>query len=1120
MGNESPKVQTPESSADAPPRPAEQDFARARSEAALDGRPDRAAARFANVLLNPAYVRNDDERHGALEGLEALAEHPDGRIARRLLVRYYRQQGDTQSVHQIHNLALRLGSATERALTLVERMNAALDAGVPAHAIVRSALDLVDTRKVTDTDIAYALVRAWFGRQYQKDAIALLDLAAEHYTLAQSHDAALMCHLTFLQNSPTTLQPQNPRVPEVAAHVLRSLHLDTPIAAIQHALRLDAFPAIAKRAYTLATQLNLGDDKSGRTPATHRSMRSPRAASHAETTPLDADRLNESLTDAAPPSTVMTPEEDVGDDLLLAADVPLTNNLVVSPAVHKYASPTVATSTPESRTSTRELRRIAREYPTDIPLRYELAQRYQDADEPERELQILGELAVLETAPHTIATLYRRSATLLAELGDMEDALRLRVEAVYLSHLEDDDLDFIDEHVRPQWRDDLASVATRLLTNLSGEDALQMALLAARLYLAEPVDAQHAWDILYPAWVSFPNSLVTLRKLLRIAQLADKDAVLRDAVCSLAAKGLLRDPSVINLLISRATQQSDDECFIALHICAAAAEPLNRFRRRKLEEVLSAFGRSRASGCRHVLSLVHEVGARREWTDIAVRALETEGRFAEAADLLLALYAVHQADDDPFDRALLNLERAHLWPRIVSIIEEELTRPRSPKALVDRLRYLSRVARMQKTASTRSQNAAVRVALAHPNEASLDDHARAELAAGGNAEAMASYLERRAHRLGNTVEAADLYLEAADILSGLDAVDPERLHRLFATARRAGHQVSEIQRRVARRQEAAQRTPSPTHVSTDELPVASSPQDTSEIDTVSLPAKAVRDAIEDARPHSPVVRHDATSPTTPRVDPPPRPVEPDSASSTANDGASRAIMIARYLDADLLARTYEDARTENNRLTAIAATELLQWLHNVSEAERDAHLISAGLGWDATDIQTRVGALFARCGASPSLNARLLTALGDPLDALRARSYLQHRPADTNAGTNTLITGFTASYWLSKYTSLRQQGLHDIVQEPSVAASDRLLLAIDILPWLVGWYGSGSLLSAYRSIAHDFGLYRAYTVDELVTQMTHSPPVALLFEEFAAMCDELPHVHTLVETYDDAAPHS
>lgn len=747
-----------------------------------DGRLDRTALRLAWIVASPSANRTESQ--SAFLRLQEIAELREGRVARRFLARQYRAQQHDSGVDQIHNLGLRLGTPTERVHILVERYVYHLDEGADPHDLIALSLAGVDRRRITDADIAYALVRTWFTREHLASAPQLLDIAGQYYERLGEYHAALIARiLTLREYAP---RPEfRARSAELAHQVIESLEEHADNRTLAQVRELIDVPELARYAYELAssrsTTLNIPRDQ-----VLQAAGRLARPTVLASATPHTT------------PVPVLTTAEAFDDPLLDSFPISNTADIPFTAESTQPQPPLTSAENPPFPLSDKELqaaRQEARDDTSNLSARERLVGHYRHTQDAGRELVYLSELADLITAKDTRAEYFRRCSELLLSLGDIPDALRVRLEAMVLSTPQEHDADFILEHCPSDLRPDLIEIIQRFLPHVDATEAARFAYIGARLLLQEPSHPNTAWDILLPAWVASPHETAPLECLLEIGPSIGRCDELHSAVFQLAGQGKLSDPAVIGRLTRAVENSTYTECYILLHICATAVSPLNDEPRRALEVALLNEGRSRASAFRQVHGMLSNFKARRYWTDRTATALETERRFSEAAELLLAHYTFDSEDPEIFWRALLNLERDRQYVRVMNLLEAESIRPRNQHAHLRQLRHLSRISRVYGDNLETSRKLAMEAALAHVHDPDFDAHARAELA-DGNADALATYLERRGHRLGYTREAGDLFLEAADILLKARITHDERYQRLLFAAHRSGTPIEPIRRRL------------------------------------------------------------------------------------------------------------------------------------------------------------------------------------------------------------------------------------------------------------------------------------------------------------------------------------
>lgn len=994
------------------------ELVRARSESIIDGRNDWAGQRYYDLANNPEAP--EEIRAQALNGLAELAESPEGRAPRRLLSRYYRGLNDPQSVDQLHSLSLRIGSQRERQAVLKDRLVDGFNQQVPKHALISTALENVDTRRVELKDLGHALFDAWRSMPPSPQTLPLLMLASETFTDDGSHELALSTRLVYLEHVEDIDAPE---AIQVLSRVLSGLTPQTPPASLEYARRNRQYSELRARASLLLDTV-LGPLS---TPAP--------AIGHS--TRLMSLRSIGSL--ERPTRRIRPYTAPPQDSLAAKFDEEDTNE---------------TPPTPERREARlRELERRYKQAPTDARTLRQLISHYKQSKHESEELQYIAELsAALTDSAHReeLADLYRRSSELLLSLGDLSDALRIRAESIYLSTMQSDDLLFILSHTTENEYPTLLDVLERLVENSTSETEVHLAVVATDLILEYEDTTERAWNTIYPSWRRHPNDRLAAERIATLSFHADKRKELQQTVASIAAEGAFKDAAVIDIFSSFSTRLGDDETLIALAVNAAAAAPLDSLARRKLSEVLLAKGRSLASGFRQVLHLLHDIQARKLWTQICAGALEAERRFAEAANLLLELYVLNPTKIALLDRALLNLEREKQWTRIFELMEEELSRNPSPQRALTVLRYMSRMQSFSDISKDVPKHAAVRQALLHVHDLDLDAHARSELAYHGDEEELISYLEKRASRVNNSRTAGDLYLEAADHLANLPDLDQDRLQRLLASARRAGVVVSELDSRNQR----LARAGTPTlHV--NQAP----PSQTTDREEI---ARALWRSLVDSAPEL------------------------------------RAERIASFFDRGVLQRTFQKSVEDDNQLLQTTSTELLLWLHADAQDEREDLALQNLNSWGVRDLHHDLHSYLGRIGIHGPLREEVLQALGDPLDSLRnhTSSCLPNSSVRNGDHTERLVIGFNTIYWLVKYTSLRLPTVVKLLQERLQSEATPYIRSLEAIPWIVGLYGAGSLLGCYRSLIQHLGIHSSAYLPELLQQMVDEPLLALLFAEW------------------------
>lgn len=1031
----------------------EGELIRARGEAVIDGRSDWAAQRYATILQSSQL--DDTLRSRALNGIAELAETREGRAARRILTEHYRKLGDPASADQLHSLALRLGSEGERVQVLRDRILQAFATHPAPEELIEEVSAHVDTRRIESKEWAHALTAAWSECLHSPNALPLLVLATTYYERAEADAAALNCRLLYLEH---TDDIDSDTARKYLNRSLGALSPQTPRAVLEFAHRNRKFIELRARAALLLDSIETTE------PSQAFELQRNSSSARTPTRPSRSSQIAQLVHDIE-----LGDSRDPNFREARRAESSLETEIT-----NKEQKPTAAI--PRDLI---HLELAAHQAPEETAPLYALAAAYGSLNRPHDELNVLGRLSALvqtQHQPHELADLYRRSSELLLELGDRSDALRIRLEAVFLSIMQSEDLHFVLTHCTNELYEDTLTVLRRLIAHASEESEVHLACLGTDLIQNFGGSPSASWDILFPSWQRYPNYLPAAERISDLALKHGKLEALRSAVVALLSEGNFRDAGVIQHFRTVATRLGDDECLILLEINATAAAPLDLNVRRQLEDILLAKGRSRASGFRQVLSLLHDVTARRVWTDLCASALEAERRFSEASSLLLELFLLEPSNDDPFDRALLNLEREHQWPRIFHIVEEDLTRPRSSQSTVTRLRYLSRVERMSGAPSTVALHAAIRVALLYPTESQFDSHARSELAAHADSQLLATYIEKRARRLGATPEAAQLYLEAADVLAAIPNTAPETLQRLLLTARRAGVRLSELDARN-KRFERALRAPSQNHEAKDSAPTSERQAEANEFWRLLVNSPA----------------------------------------------ALRAERIAGFLEPTVLKGLHQRARENENALMQTTSTELQLWLFGGADDGHEFNAAQRLNAWTVDSLDPPIQSYLTRIGATGALRTELRTALGDPLDALRthSRAVVARSSESTVTDGDQMMVGFNSIYWLIKYTSRRLPTMYELLDENSSTWTSRQKVQNDedaagddpvddikdllsVIPWVLGIYGSGSLLSSYRALMYHLGLARAQTLPELIEQLTQTPQVALLFAEWLYLTQLLP----------------
>ena len=1036
------------------------------SEFLEDGRPDRAAARLTLAASSPDT--DETTRIDALRALEELAEHPDGRVARRLLVRFYRAQNHSAGVNQIHSLALQLGTPTERVHVLVERNTHLLDEGIPLSALIAQSLTGVDSRRLTPADIAYSFVRTWLARPNSHHAVQLLDLAAQYFERAGAHDAALSTRLNALREHAKFHTP-SPRAAEIATEVLAALHAKLPAGILSSAATLHEYPAIADRAATLLQEAPPPEDPRGHTDALQEGMRTdllpastlPRGDTAFVNAPTDAQR-----------------ERVVHHKHRLSATITEDLPALLSQSTAAHALGPL--SAPLAAATLQTLIEAARADKEDIAVRERLAEHWRLANVPDKELAVIGELVVLCSTPQATATHFRRSSELLLTLGDHIDALRVRLEAVYLSCVTDADVQFIYGNTRPDQREEVLDLIRTFLPHLAAEEAVRIAKIGARLLLQEPADPATAWDLLYPIWFAAPNTPLGVEVLLRVAQAANQVETFRDGVCALASQGALRDPDVVRTLMDASRVRKHIECYILLHICASAANPFAAGPRRALEHVITVEGRSRASAYRQVLGQLRDFSARRAWTDRTATALESERRFAEAAELLIEQHMADPSDAESLDRALTNLERERQYPRIISILENEISRITPNGGLLNRLRELSRIVSVFNPDLPSARASAVRIALAYPTNVALDAHARAELADAG-CEAQARYLEQRAELLGKGDDAADIFLEAADTRMLAENFDSAHVSRLLFNAHKFGASSEAVRYRW-------EKLPKDTVLSQDPLAATN----TRPLTMPPLEGGGV-DAGDSA----------FTASTTTEISDTPPTAEAESEHSPDNSLWSelhaarpneRRRRLRNLLSQGSLEALFDACVKGGSYAEAIAMGELFHMLHfGVDDARQDA-LEEALRRFRPVPLARRFDAMLQRLGVSEDVREKFVQVLGDPQEALE-RCPLREAARDETIDSSELA-GIHHDEWICLYLRNRLPDLQRVIaKNPSLPTGIHRL--VEALPWTLAWYGTGSLLVVLRRFCRTHLIARPSSLEELLNAAESNPIIGTLMMEWA-----------------------
>lgn len=959
----------------------EAQLVRARSESVIDGRSDWAGERYYAIATDESAPPEVMTR--ALNGLSELSEAPDGRVPRRLLAQYYMQLGDPLSVDQLHSLSLRIGGQREREQVLAARFLRTLDAEMDFGQLVPQALARVDARRVGFDDIGNALLRAW---RETPSTTALLTLAAQAFEDGEQYDLALRARLLFLEYAD---EHDMFAVESQLARALRQLDAGTPEALLRYAHQNRKHPELRARAALVL-------DAQRTSPRVQQAQGQPAPTTILRRANLRAPDFESEITDRRP--------SDPKDDAQRLAFL--------------------ETRLKEDPKNPQLLQLVANEH--------RVHKRY------EEELAMLGELAQVigeEPGHADLPDVYRRSAELLLHLGDTDDALRLRAEAIYLSNMQADDQHFLLSNVDSESYEKLLEVLRGLIANTIEDNEVQLALLAAELLVEHDDAIDAAWALLYPAWERYPNDRLASARLVTLSTAVGKQRELLAAVRAFAKEGSFRDERVIDVFRTLAHRLEDNETLIALAVNSAVAAPLDAETRRRAKNVLLAQGYSLATGASQVLALLHDVHARKAWSFIAATALETEGRFEEAADVLLALYTVDTRLFGVFDRAVQNLERGQLWERAFGVAEEELSRANSPYHLINTLRYMRRLATMSGEGHQRVKDTAVRVALDYAHDYNLDAHARAELTSDQDCPGFVAYLEERARRTSDRQLAGDLYLEAADTLATNPDCDRSHLQRLLAAAKRSGVSVADLNTASLRRTRSKPR-PAPKTTTTPSV-----------ITDREEMARALWRSLVDTGPHL------------------------------------HAERTASFLEVSLLKRTHQRAVQRRNSVIAHNAGELRHWLHPAAASRNDAEAseepaLPADLEALIDALPGRIRGFLSRIGIRGELRDRVLESLGDPLDAV----------ANTDAsGRNAALIKYTRAR-LPEMRARVEESLHDEAHEP--------LQLLELLPWVIAAYALGGLREIYHDLAEHLQRPEAQNLEELIQQMSDKPLIAQLFAEW------------------------
>lgn len=961
----------------------EAELLRARSESVIDGRSDWAGERYHAIARDEAAPPEIKAR--ALNGLAELSEAPDGRVPRRLLAQYYEELGDPLSVDQLHSLSLRIGGNREREQVLTARFRRALDNEVGFDRLVTQALSRVDARRVEFDDIGNALLRAW--RETPR-AATLLTLAAQAFEDAEKFDLALRARLLFLEY---TDDLELPATRNTLARVLSELGSDTPEALLRYAQKNRKHPELRARAALALDSLQTA-------PRIPHAPTQPTLAS--ATTSLPAHVRASDFENEITERRSSDPKYD-------------TQRLEFLEARHA-----VDPKNPQL------LQLIAKEYRRN--------ERYEDALAALRDLaQIIG----AQPGNTDLPDVYRSSAELLLHLGHTPDALRLRAESIYLSRMQPDDQHFLLKNVDSETYKDLLAVLRKLIANTTEENKVQLALIAAELLIEHEDAVDEAWAVLFPAWERYPNDRLAAERLVTLSAALENQPKLLEAARAFAKEGSFRDERVIDTFRSLARRLKDNETIVALAVNSAVAAPLDHDTRRRLKNALLAQAYSTADGACKVLALLHDVHARKAWTFIAATALETERRFEEAADILLALYTVDPRQDGAFDRALLNLERDQRWERALALADDELSRASSPHHLIHTLRYMRRLAVMSGDGHKRVKATAIRVALLHAYDETLDAHVRAELAADGDRSGFVTYLEERARRTSDRELAGDLYLEAADTIAATPDCDRQQLQRLLAAARRSGVKVANLDTANLRRARAANAA----------APKPAAPL--SEVTDREEMARALWRALVDTAPHL------------------------------------HAERIAGFLERPLLTRTGQRATQRGDTIVAHNADALLRWLHPAAvaddgESPTHATALPPKHGELLDALPQVLSGFLSRIGIRGRLRDTIFEDLGDARDAL----------SNTDDATRVAAIIDHTRARLPAMRERVEETLHDDAHEP--------LRLLELFPWVVATYALGTLREVYHHLAEHLRRPEAQNLEELTQQLSDKPLIAQLFAEW------------------------
>lgn len=700
----------------------------ARLDAGERGRPDLAAERI--VALLGRIPGTTELAQPLFNELARLAERPEGREARRALWRHYKEQGQHDSALQISRLSMSIGRRDERFEVIAHHCADRVRQGVRGERALLQAFESLACAELPEHEATWVLVRAWFLCKDSDLAWTLLDAAARRYEIEGDHRAAIISRVQATA-ALYGAQEKSPlrEADRLRRRILRDLE-DQGAAAIP-----------------LVRQI-LNDEVPVALDQSLRFFLACALAQHAHAFEEARQIVRGLIQRYGPNRGWVEMLEDLEHDDGAGA---IRSSLSVAPLNAEV----------DARID--ELKIIIDAQTASTSAYIELAQLLADLGRSEEELAIRGQLADRLESNEARAQQYRRCATLLLELGDRLDAIRVRAEAAYLDRLTDDDAHFI-ARIAQQDRcfEKTVEILRELRAHLSGPHATAFAALEARTQLQAGTHPAAIWRELWEQWQRAPDDTfgtVTVCQLAEMHREAGRD--LLRFLDSSRSHGRITKLTTVEWLANCALLAKSPVGRHALAVAAAIADPLAPERLQNLKATASANNRSVARALRDVFRAVHSISARRTWARAAASALEHEGLLDEAADVWFALSALEEPDSKAFRQALQCLYRAQDWQRLSLTLEKELIRTQSTERATLCLEQLFDVCANHLKDCDRAARIALRAGLAHYSSEEVFKSALHFLDRGGYREDAAQLVESRAWRLGESPRARDLHKEAA-----------------------------------------------------------------------------------------------------------------------------------------------------------------------------------------------------------------------------------------------------------------------------------------------------------------------------------------------------------------------